>query len=301
MKKNLYKYKGSIVALSSNEIEDLFNEIEKDIRKNNIKYSESLFSKDQLNLIKNSWSNEFKSFLREKLKDKKEKPSLKEIGKEIFSILSEEARSRAKKRSTDRTLPNILKYELKLFSADMALSSLFKKAPSITPTNIKNIGNLSVYVQVSDKPVRLVVDSDKVKEAKVYILGIFNEDTLKTRFLGWIGQTELENAKTGDKSTDPKNCSWSKMSNYIEYKDLKPMSELISRLKIEEVSDGLIFENVPEEKKFPVLSRLRPIDTDAPDPGDDYGSFFEDVETNSKEENCTVSNTKEDEDFKLDF
>lgn len=250
--KKLYRYREGIVALEDQEIPSIIEALEQKCRKGNVKYVPSGGSLELLEDIKKKWPEDAKAFLRDMLKDLKEKGGKvgsQDIAHSVKSMLIDRARKRAQDRANDRNLPNILKYEIKMAVAEFALSCMLGVAPSLDAPGPKELGGASVAMQISAQQVRLVVDRGKTEEADVFLLGLYDELSQTVRFAGWAGQSDVKAATfDGDRSA---YC--------VEYEDLRGMESLLERWKIDSVPERVLFESVPKKGDFPAPSRLKPM------------------------------------------
>lgn len=297
--KRLYRYKNSVVALSPEEYSKILADLEKSLRAE-LNYVSSVFFQEQLSDIKQAWPEPLRDFLKSRVAELggDGKPTPEVIRQAVSEIIEDQARQRAKARADDKNLASILGYEFRAAAGDFALSMLFRKAPAAVPcTNREYADGLPARVQVSEKPVKIVVDCDKVDDAKFYVLAVYDDGAKRAYLAGWAGRTDLKNAPSGNRKTDPENCSWRNMAFYLHFEKMRPMKDLVAKLKIEEVPEGVLFETLPQKDAFPLATSLHPVLTkDEPDPGDDFGSFLEEDEKQGATSVAQPAEAKEDTD-----
>lgn len=283
MDMTLYHYGPGIEALAPADVASICSKLEKSLRSGDFKYQGKVLNDDQRMAIKACWPETLRKWLNEKVKEK-ENASAEDVQAILENVLLDEARKRAQVRidQGNRTEWSLNK-EMRLFASDMAMAMLFRHAPLPSPTlYIRDFNNLKVRCQVSDRPVKLVVNCSEIESANVYFLLLYNAALHRCWFLGWAGQKDLKAAPTGNKKTDKQNCSWSEMSYYIPYTGLRPMKDLLKRLSINDIAEGILFESVPDPKTIPYYCRAKAVDRSKPDAGEDYYAIIFGEETQTQ-------------------
>lgn len=274
-----YRYDGKLVQLEESHVAEILGRIETSLRGGKISYVPDGLCQGQIADIKNKWPDTLRHFLKEKAIEiaGSSKPNPMDVKKAACAIIDNECRKRASQVEEHRRA-SALAYQFKIASSDMALSMLFSKAPSICPKFPRifdtQLGEIPVSIQVSERPVRLVIETTVVRQSMIFLSGIYLPMERKTYITGWAGQKQVMAAPVGNNATDPDNCSWKRSAHYIEFEDLKPMAELLDKMGIKEVTERLLFETVPDKNSLPLLTNLSPIDTSKKSEEDDYGMFF---------------------------
>lgn len=256
----LYSYNGQIITMSPEDVKSAIETLEKNLRTDQFKYSDSQAFMSQVDEIKQSWPEEIKKFVREKAKEFAGGGADGVPPSAIRKALIATCEQVAKERSTKSGMN--METELRQIASEMAVATLFKRAPevAITPTSIpaakkyQEKGRL-IRAKPSLNPKRLVVNVAEILSAEIYVLALYVETMKASVLLGFATQKEMMDAKSGNKDTDQENCPWNDKAFYIPLEELRPMSHLYTACGIEEIPSGVAFESVPKGSLLPILQR----------------------------------------------
>jgi len=255
--KTLYRYAGALCEMDEGKLSTAFLETEKKLRAGGFSYIPAQAFQSQIEEIKMSWPDEAKQFARNRAKELAGagKPTAAMVRQSLMDTMTQFVPS---KRCFGRE-NFALVGETKLAATDLALSTLFRRAPDASSTYSARQykpGGPRVVAKCSTKLGRLVVNVEDVDSAELFVLALYNEDLRRSWLLGWTRKDDLKACPTGNRMTNRNECPWNKMAHYMDMDKLKPMSAFLTGFKIQEVSDGLLFESLPAGADLPLPSGL---------------------------------------------
>lgn len=262
MTKKPYLSNGSIKTLDDAEAVAAVHEAEKTLRSGKFSYVDKTLD-DQVSKIKESWPVEAREFLRNKAREIAAPGPIdgKVLRKAIHQTL-EQIVVPARTKVSGSTAES----EYRQATGETALSLLLKEAPdanlvSFTRRNYPRAGK-TMKVRTLTFPQRLVVDCSEIdgeQASDIYVLACYVPASKSAVLVGWQTKEDMKAKKKGNKTTDPDNCSWSKMAYYAKHNELRPMTELMSQFGISEATDGILIEK-PAIDSLPLPTKGSPIE-----------------------------------------
>lgn len=237
-----YNYKKSICSLSEQQVLDALKAAELKSRSSKACYVDSSFFKDQADEIKSEWPAPLIESLRAKVKQTEKPISSEQMRRFCLETLIEACPSRKA-------------YDSKAITAELALATLFKRAPSfLAPNSFRAYrkGGPVIGYKTSSRPGRLVVDKDKVSQAEVFVLCYHAEAVSRAMLLGWATQDDVRKMECGNMLTRP-DCNWTKEAYFAPICELKPMTLFLNKFSIRGCVPSLVlFEEPPSLDDLPI-------------------------------------------------
>lgn len=254
MTQYLFKYKNSIGHMTDQQLLDAFTAAEKELRGQTFKYSSLAFFPNQFEEMK-GWPEEAKEFARKASKEiqgQHPKDKLLRMSAERTMLDYVAAKRAAGKESV------MLQFEKKAAAAELALATLFKRAPSVeAPYSSRTYadGKPTILVKPSTKLGKLVVNCDEIDKADVYVYCLYNEQLKRAWLVGYATKSDLKK-KRGNRTIDPENCPWAKLSFYVCQDEIKPMKNLLQHYGLTEIPEGVLLETCPQAENVPLPSKI---------------------------------------------
>jgi len=241
----IYHYKNGLATLSKEQVSGILKEIETKSRTGKFSYVEQNFFQSQSKDAQAEWPKPILEIARAKVKELSNGQAAT-LGF-IRQALIHAAQSR------------LSKYEFEHFMGDMALATLYRRAPSLNTyprkyaENGKKIRIRSLTRMVLAKSqIGLIVDCDDVDSADITVVAIHGAEQA-AYLLGWASKADVSAAKTGNRYTDPDNCQWEKMAHCVPFSSLRPMAEMMAGMT--EIPSGILFETVPALAELPIEAK----------------------------------------------
>jgi hypothetical protein len=254
MTEYLFKYKNSIGNMTDQQLLEAFASAEKQLRGSAFKYSNLAYFPSQFEEMK-GWPEEAKEFARKASKEiqgQHSKDKLLRISAERTMLDYVAPKRAAGKESI------MLQYEKKVAAAELAVATLFRRAPSVeAPYAAREYvaGKPAIKVKPSTKLGKLVVNCDEIDNADVYVYCLYNEQLQRAWLVGYATKADLKK-KRGNRTIDPENCPWAKLSYYVSPEEIKPMKNLLQHYGVSEVPEGVLLEQYPEASSVPLPSKI---------------------------------------------
>jgi len=281
----LYEYRGSIVALKSEQILSAFEKLELDNRqktneeqgspgvklqylsisevaKNQAMHMKANWSKNNLDLFKEivrkvsggkTVSSDFfmqsmQEFLELKLKEKIEQAMADAVAPQILPRVTRALRSR--------------------LAANVSLSSILGISPDPTlPREKINFNGSTIRWQVSQKPVRMVVEKSSLDCIDLHVFAFYDETLDRCWTVGHADKKTMSECAVEMLMGRECHC--------LPFSGMAPMSMFLERLKIESVPNGVFIEKVPNSTEIPITTTLTVPEQTTHDPGDDFYKIIE--------------------------
>lgn len=245
--KKIYSHKNQIVSLTADQVAAIVLAGEKQVRTDKFKYTEQQAFNSQVEEIKAKWPDAYKEAIRNKARElagagNPITPTI--IRKALIAFGDILAADRAK------TSGKQLDSEQRYISAEIALASLFRRAPdagasALFSKKYQENGKL-MRVKPAVKPKNLVVNISEASapdSPDVYVLAVFVEELHASVLLGYATKEDLIKAKTEN------------LAFQIPLAQLRPMSALYTECGLTEIPGGLSFESVPVIEQIPIPER----------------------------------------------
>lgn len=151
---------------------------------------------------------------------------------------------------------NVSAADLRAVAAESGLAWMLNVAPDAKAGGPIEHGGIRIMAKPFMRLGRMVVNVADVGKADVFVYSLYNKELDRAIMIGWIGRDELKACPSGNKDTDEENCGWREMAHYVHFSKLRPMSELLARLKVSKTYDGILMERVPAEADVPVATNM---------------------------------------------
>jgi hypothetical protein len=249
--KTVYSCGSEIKAMTEGEVRAILEALEVRLRGGSIKYVADEFFSSQTDEIKKTWPEPTVMALKGKARELagQGQSILPKTVKEAVIFVCENvvAGGRAKAAGTRQ------RFEFLTVLADISLSILLRRAPdaSVPQAAVKLNDGKVLRIKASETPRRMVVNCDEAKVADVFLYCYCNLQAKLGYMLGWATQEDVLKAKSGNKASDPGNCSWDRMAYYVPLESLRPMSEFVQACGIADVPNGVLMERPPKEGDLP--------------------------------------------------
>lgn len=264
MSNHLYKFNGSIGPMTNQQLVDGMLGIERSSRSGSFTYSAEEMFQTQIEEMK-SWPADVKEHVKASAKAIREaQPSISKNGMIRAAVAETLAKFVAPGRATKKDRIGT-EFEAKAAAGDMALSMLFKRAPSVEATLSPRQYTdkpQKFLAKVSDEVRKLCVNIEDIDKADVYVSALYNEQLGRAFLIGYATKEDLKKAKKGNRLTDPENCPWQRMCYYMPHDELKPLGMIMKHFGLTDIPEGVVFERVmlPESLPLPACRRKATLD-----------------------------------------
>lgn len=268
----MYHHKGALVRLGRDAILKSLAETEAKLRTGKFAYTEQQVFQSQVKEIQTVWPEAPRDFMRQIVK------GMTPTGQNISPATIRTALYQTfenficpKRAEVSQSKPE---YQFREACADIAMSTLFRRAPSGDLTPIQQVRRYTdngrlIKIKLSSAPLRLVVNCDELEKsdgtekpgcADLYVQAYFCPALKSAMLLGYAYKADVRAASKGNKHTDNANCAWDKMAYHMPMAKLRPMADFLaqdldSKAGIKEFPQGIVFERVPAPEDLPVLGK----------------------------------------------
>jgi len=234
-----YNYKKSICSLDGAQVASALEAAELAMRSSKAAYVDAPFFKEQADEIKKDWPPELTSSIREMIKTNEGQVGPRKLRK--FSM-----------DAIRGAIPGCKPYDRRLVAAETTLATLFRRAPDWQVRfRSYRAGGPVIGYKVSLRPSRMVIDTDKVDQAELFVYFYYCEEIDLAMALGYATQEDVRNMPSGNMYT-LKDCMWKRDAHFKGYKELRPMIEFCSKFHLQPLPSMSMFEFPPDIDDIPL-------------------------------------------------
>lgn len=241
-----YQLKGQLFRKRIDEVEHAINQAERRHRTGSgeFAYHPLGISKDQRAKIKETWPVETVQVLAEIAKEIGEN---KDQERRAFDIIHVALTQRTKHKEDPTG---------KMAAATLSFALMRGVAPEFPVTSVVKTGGKTFMFKPVSRPDRLVVDRDKVDNADAYLFALHDVNLRRCWLLGWATSKDMRTSEYGNLITKPDVCRWRNMAYYRPLAELRPMADLMRKMGITQIRDGILFESIPDASDLLVVPRI---------------------------------------------
>jgi len=235
-----FNYKKSICLLDASHAVSAIKAAEMTVRTSKSEYVDAPLFKEQVDEIKQQWPPELTASVRERIKAHKGQVGPEEMRRFAMDAIR-------------GTIPNCKAYDRRCVASEMALATLFRRAPDHQRKfRAYRKGGPVIGYKVSPRPNRMVIDKDKAGQAEMFVYCYYCEEVDLSMLLGYATQDDVRKMNSGNMHTLPNECMWTRDAYFQDYQKLRPMSEFLSKFSISPIPSLVLFESPPDIDDIPL-------------------------------------------------
>jgi hypothetical protein len=235
-----FSYKKSICMLDRTQVISAIKATEMAMRTSKTSYVEAPLFKEQVDEIKQKWPPELTASVRERIKTHKGQVGPEDMRRFVMDAIR-------------GTIPSCKPYDKRSVSAEMALATLFRRAPDYERNfRAYRPGGPVIGYKVTPRPGRMVIDKDRAGQAEIFVYCYYCEDVDLSMILGYATQDDVRKMRSGNMHTLPNECMWTKDAYFQDYQKLRPMTEFLNKFSITTIPSMTLFESPPLVDDLPL-------------------------------------------------
>ena len=240
----LYSLNSKMQLMTPEQVVAAVNNCEKSLRTAKFTYLEHQAFNTQVEEIKTAWPENYREVVRVKAKELAGTggitPAVIRQALIAFGDLLAIDRAKASNKPLDS--------EQRYIAAELALATLFRKAPDCGLTTLVSRryqeNGKSFRVKPAVAPKSLIVNMNEANDpdsADIYLLAAYFEEMKACLLLGYATKEDLQKTKQTENQ-----------AYQIPLAELKPMARMYAACKMTEIPSGIAFETVPAYSSLPI-------------------------------------------------
>ena len=251
--KQLYEFAGKHVAMSNDEMVAAIRSTELKLRTGKFTYVETPLHNEQVADIKATWPARPKEHARKLLQTATPGSPvtvaiMRQVIIQTFRDMLAPDRAAITNLSAD--------YEFKHLVAELALSTLFRKAPDASGSVSRAYlpDGKKYRIKVSSAPRKLVLNVDDIDSADFFVYAFYNAIAQNAWLVGYASKDDLRKETAICKKTHPEICTWEKPAYVLPLDRLRPMADIMAKASTTEFSSSIVMETTPSLSQLPVYA-----------------------------------------------